>query len=180
MFSASGQHRTSLFPNINRILAAFFLTVFIFCSVAAIAQSTTEGAIGGTVYDSNDALLPNAKVVVHNNGTNAEQTATTNSSGYFRVTGLPPASYSVTVSAAGFSGYKADPVIVEVGRVTELSPKLGVAGTTEKIVVTGEAPEVNTTSPDFAPTLNNVAIQNLPINGGRWSNFVLLTPGEVR
>jgi outer membrane receptor protein involved in Fe transport len=153
------------------------LAAFVVFSISAFAQSTTEGAVGGTVYDPHGAVLANAKVVVHNNGTNAEQTATTNSSGYFRVTGLQPAEYTVTVSASGFADYKANPVIVEVGRVTELTPKLGVAGTTQQVEVTGEAPEVNTTSPDFAPTLNLVAIQNLPINGGRWSNFVLLTPG---
>ncbi len=179
MYSGCGHsHKLGYFSLTKLVnLSTFLLAIFVLLSVSALAQSTTEGAVGGTVYDAHDAVVPNAKVVVHNNGTNAEQTATTNSSGYFRVTGLPPASYTVTVTAAGFAGYKADQVIVQVGRVTELSPKLGVAGTTEQVVVTGEAPEVNTTSPDFAPTLNNVAIQNLPINGGRWSNFVLLTPG---
>jgi outer membrane receptor protein involved in Fe transport len=151
--------------------------IFVLVSVAAFAQSTTEGAVGGTVFDANGAVVANAKVLVHNNGTNAEQTATTDSSGYFRVTGLQPADYTVTVSASGFADYKANPVVVQVGTVTELSPKLGVAGTTQQVEVTGEAPEVNTTSPDFAPVLNLVAIQNLPINGGRWSEFVLLTPG---
>ena len=53
------------------------------------AQSTTDGAIGGTVYDTNGAVVANAKVVVHNNGTNAE-TANTNGSGYFRVNKLQP------------------------------------------------------------------------------------------
>src|SRR5206468_10712095 len=38
---------------------------------------------------------------------------------------------------------------------------------------------INFTSPDFAPTLDQTAISNLPINGGRWSNFALLTPGVV-
>ena len=45
--------------------------------------------------------------------------------------------------------------------------------------MTGEAPQINYTSNDFAPTLNQVAIDNLPINGGRWSQFTLLTPGAV-
>jgi len=45
--------------------------------------------------------------------------------------------------------------------------------------VTAEAPQINTTSADFAPTLNQTAISNLPINGGRWSSFAVLTPGVV-
>jgi outer membrane receptor protein involved in Fe transport len=152
-------------------------TSALFLPATVRAQSTTDGAIGGTVYDQNGAVVAGASVVVHNNGTNAEFKQTTNDSGYFRVAGLNPAVYTVTITSAGFASYEAQSVIVEVGRVTELSPKLGVAGTAQKIVVTGEAPEVNTTSADFAPSLNSVAIENLPINGGRWSDFAKLTPG---
>jgi hypothetical protein len=54
-----------------------------------------------------------------------------------------------------------------------------VAGTSETVEVTAEVPQINTTSPEFAPTLNQTAISNLPINGGRWSSFALLTPGVV-
>ena len=61
--------------------------------------------------------------------------------------------------------------------MTEISPRLGIKGTSEKVEVSAEAPTVNTTSADFAPVINSVAIENLPINGGRWSDFALLTPG---
>ena len=174
----SGLLRTRLSYSLRMGFTILLVAIaFLFLNATSLAQSTTDGAIGGTVFDQNDAAVAGATVVVRNIGTNAEFKQTTNESGYFRVTGLTPASYSVTISAPGFSGYEAKDVTVTVGRVTEISPKMGVAGTTEKVVVTGEAPEVNTTSPDFAPSLNEVAIQNLPINGGRWSNFVLLTPG---
>jgi Carboxypeptidase regulatory-like domain len=178
MLNASGPLRTRLSYSLRMGFSILLVAIaFLFLNATLLAQSTTDGAIGGTVFDQNDAAVAGATVVVRNIGTNAEFRQTTNESGYFRVTGLAPANYSVTITAAGFSGYRAESVTVAVGRVTELSPQLGVAGTVEKVVVTGEAPEVNTTSPDFAPTLNQVAIQNLPINGGRWSNFVLLTPG---
>ncbi|MGC2695195.1 MAG: TonB-dependent receptor, partial [Candidatus Angelobacter sp.] len=143
------------------------------------AQSTTDGAIGGTVYDTNGAVVANAKIVVHNNGTNAEKNLTTNSSGYYRVTNLPSGTYTVTINQQGFSPYKAEQVIVQVGSITDISPRLGVGSTTETVNVTAEAPQVNTTSADFAPTLDQEAISNLPINGGRWSNFAMLTPGVV-
>jgi outer membrane receptor protein involved in Fe transport len=180
MYLGSGHgHSSSSFSasKLQNLFTTLLLAAFVFVSVSAFAQSTIEGAVGGTVYDQHDAVVAGATVVVHNNGTNAEFKQTTNDSGYFRVTGLTPTTYTVTVTAPGFSSYKAQAVTVEVGRVTELSPKLGVAGTAEQIVVTGEAPEVNTTSADFAPVLNSVAIENLPINGGRWSDFALLTPG---
>src|SRR4029077_12824216 len=70
------------------------------------AQSTTDGAIGGTVYDTNGAVVANAKIAVRNNGTNAEQTATSDGSGYFRVNQLQPGAYTVTVTEQGFAPFK--------------------------------------------------------------------------
>jgi hypothetical protein len=149
------------------------------CGALLYAQSTTDGAIGGTVYDTNGAVVANAKIIVRNNGTNAETTITTDGSGFFRASKLQPGTYTVAISQQGFAPYKAEQVIVQVGSVTDLSPRLAIGSSTETVEVTAEAPQINTTSADFAPTLNQVAISNLPINGGRWSNFAALTPGVV-
>src|SRR5216684_8427579 len=155
------------------------VTLWLVCSTLLVAQSTTDGAIGGTVYDTHGAVVANAKITVRNNGTNAEKTATTNDTGYFRVTTLQSGAYTVTITQQGFSPYKAGQVIVQVGSITDVSPRLGVGATTETVEVTAEAPQINSTSPEFAPTLNQTAIANLPINGGRWSSFAILTPGVV-
>src|SRR5215470_6289811 len=105
------------------------LCVVCFLATAlSFAQSTTEGSIGGTVFDKTGAVVPQAKIVVHNNGTNAEFPATSDSSGYFRVNALQPGTYTVTVSHAGFSAFKAEQVIVTVGSLTEVSPHLAVGG----------------------------------------------------
>jgi hypothetical protein len=149
------------------------------CGALLYAQSTTDGAIGGTVYDTNGAVVANVKVVVHNKGTNAEKSITTNDSGYYRVANLPSGTYTVTVSQQGFAPFKAEQVIVQVGSVTEFSPHMGVGATSETVDVTAEAPQINVTSQEIATTMNQTAIANLPINGGRWSNFSLLTPGVV-
>lgn len=149
------------------------------CSALMLAQSTTEGAIGGTVFDKTGAVIGGAGVVVHNNGTNAEFPTKTDPSGYFRVNALQPGTYTVTISRQGFAAFKAEQVIVNVGSLTEVSPHLAVGGTGETVEVTAEAPQINYVSPEFAPTMDQTAISNLPINGGRWSNFALLTPGVV-
>lgn len=167
---------SSFVRSIRPLMVALLLVV---CSTLLPAQSTTDGAIGGTVYDIHGAVVANASVTVHNTGTNAEKTITTNSTGYYRITNLAPGDYIVTVSQQGFAPYKAQQVIVQVGSVTDVSPRLEVGATTETVNVTAEAPQINTTSADFAPTLNSTAISNLPINGGRWSSFAMLTPGVV-
>src|SRR5580692_6052797 len=52
---------------------------------AARAQSAVDGAVGGSVLDSSGAVVANASVTVLNIGTNAQQQAVTDASGYFRV-----------------------------------------------------------------------------------------------
>src|SRR5882724_1355377 len=160
-----------------RCCLALLLAV-IFASAAA-GQSTTDGAVGGTVPDSSGAAVPNAKVTVKNNGTNAEQTVMTDDTGYFRVGKLQPAAYTVSIDAQGFGPFKAEMVIVQLGSVTDISARLNVASAGATVVVSAEVPQVNTSSQEFAPTLDQNAISNLPINGGRWSSFALLTPGAV-
>jgi Carboxypeptidase regulatory-like domain len=143
------------------------------------AQSTTDGAVGGTVYDAAGAGVPNASVVVHNVQTNAEATTTTDSNGFFRVIQVQPGGYDVTITAAGFSPFKAQGTTVAVGNLTSLTPHLAVEGTGQTVTVTGENPLINTSSPDVSSIVDQRQIDNLPINGGRWSSFALLTPGVV-
>lgn len=145
----------------------------------ASAQSTTDGAIGGTVLDTSGAGVAGATVTAKNNGTNATESTTTGDSGYFRIGKLAPASYTVTIEAPGFGTYKAEQVIVQIGSVTELSPKLNVASAGTTVEVIAEVPVINTTSPDFSNVVDEKSISNLPINNGRWSSFALLTPGAV-
>jgi outer membrane receptor protein involved in Fe transport len=147
--------------------------------VAALAQSTTTGAIGGTVSDQHKAVIANAKITVENLGTHEKQTGMTDSFGQFRITTLSPGEYEVTVEAPLFAPYRVSGLIVEIGRVTEFEIGLKLGPANQSVQVTDEAPAVNTTQPDFASNINNIAIQNLPINGRKWSNFALLTPGLV-
>ncbi len=170
----------SLRPAVRRFATsvAVFMVVFLLGAVTVSAQSTTEGAISGTVTDPQGALVAGAKVVVRNAGINAEQSTETDSSGYFRVIRLQPSSYDLSVKAQGFAEYKATGIVVNVGSVTDLTVHLSI-GSSETIEVGATAADVNTTTSDFAPIVNQVQIHDLPINGGRWSNFVLLTPAVV-
>ena len=143
------------------------------------AQTAVDGAIGGTVLDSTGAVVPNASVLVHNNGTNAEQTVVSDGSGYFRVQHLQPGAYTVTVTASGFESYRSINLTVQVGSMTDMQARLNVGSSAQTVEVTGEAPLVNTTSPDFAGVVDQIPLHSLPENNYRWSAFALLTPGVV-
>jgi hypothetical protein len=154
--------------------------LFALMSVSGFAQSTVTGAIGGTVTDPQKAVVPGATVKAVNAGTNQESTATTDGEGRFRITNLQPGTYSVTVNASGFGEFRVDGLIVEVGQVTSLDANLAVGEVKAVAVdIAADAPVINTESKDFATNVNQTSINELPINGRRWSNFAVLTPGTT-
>ncbi len=148
-------------------------------SVNSRAQSTTSGAIGGTVVDPQGLSVPKAQVDALNVGTGDKSETTTNDAGDFRFSFLQPGTYTVTITANSFAVYEQTGVTVEVGRVSTLEIKLTVASAKQSVQVSGEAPQVNTTTQDFSSNQNQTFLANLPINGRRWDNFALLTPGVV-
>jgi hypothetical protein len=158
---------------------SFVLSLILGLSAIAFGQSTVAGAIGGVVTNPNKEVVPNAAVTVRNTETNKEDAATTDDQGRFKVPGLQPGTYAITINGAGFSPYTQE-ATVEVGRETNINAALSIGpvsgGTIE---VTADAPVINTSQQDFSSNINQTSISELPINGRRWSNFALLTPGAV-
>jgi hypothetical protein len=161
------------------VLRAAVFCLGALCAVTAGAQSTTEGAIAGTVEDVSGALVPGATVTVHNNGTNFDHVLKADAQGFFKVPLLEPGRYTVTIQVAGFSPYKASDVVVQVGQLTTLEPHLTTGSTTETVVVTAETPQLNFESPDVSAVVPREAIDNVPVANRRWSALALTTPGVV-
>ena len=88
------------------------------------AQTAVDGAIGGTVLDNSGAVVAGAQVQVRNTGTNAQQSAVTDSSGDFRVLHLQPGSYDVSITAPGFASYRSTQMTVQVGVLTDVEARL--------------------------------------------------------
>ncbi len=143
------------------------------------AQSTVTGGINGTITDPQGGVVPNATVTVTNIGTNNAVTVNANADGGYRVSNLPPGNYRIETTVSGFAPAKADRIVVEVGQVTTVDLPLTLGTTTAEVQVTAEAPVINTTSQDFTTNVNQTSISELPINGRRAVNFVLLAPATV-
>lgn len=145
----------------------------------AAGQSNVAGAIIGTVKDPSGAVVPNATVAARNNATNFQLSATSDPVGGYRLTPLPPGTYTLTVSATGFAPFKAVNVVVEVGLPTPLEPKLAVSATAESVEVTAETPVINTAQADVSTNVNQVSLNELPTSARRWSAFAAGTPGAT-
>jgi hypothetical protein len=155
------------------------MSIAVLCLTATMlrAQSTSQGAITGTVFDSTDAVLPDATVTIHRDATNAEQIVRSDSGGNFNAPLVEPGTYTVTVSAAGFGTVTEKDVIVQVGQPTTLLPHLATGSTNTTVQVSAQAPILNFQAPDFAENINSTAIEEVPVNNRRWSALALSTPG---
>lgn len=150
-----------------------------FSTVQLFAQSTVTGGINGRVTDPQGAIVPNAAVTATNLGTNAAVTVNATDNGDFRFNSLQPGTYKVETTVSGFAPAVAGQVVVEVGQSTQVNFQLQVSGATAEVEVTAEAPVINTSDNSNAININQTSINELPINGRRWSEFALLTPNAV-
>ncbi len=161
---------------------ASVLCVAALCALGpnGVAQSTTQGGIAGTVFDASGAVISDAKVVIRNNGTNAEIAIQSDGSGTFKAPQLAPGTYTVTVSSPGFSEVRSGDVVVQVSQVTEFSPHLAPGADTAIVEVTTDTPVLNFESAAYGGHLDTREIENIPINNRRWSALAVTTPGVTQ
>ncbi len=162
-------------------LAVFVLVAFM-GSASLIAQSTTQGSISGTVMDPSGAVVSNAAVSIKNNATGFTLKLAADGSGFYKaslISAFRRRLHRSPVIAPGVAYYRAEHVVVVVGQVTGVEPRLALSSSQSEVIVTEQDPVINTESPDFSDTLNQQAMQNVPINNRRWSSLAMTTPGVV-
>jgi hypothetical protein len=153
--------------------AALGLCLISVPSVYAQADGN-KGQITGTVFDANQAVVPNAKVRVDNAETGLSRDASTNEAGQYRFVQLDPGTYNITAESQGFAPAKAENVTLTVGATVGVNLTLQV-GSTSTVIDVGAA-VINVALPAPSATINSLAITNLPINGRRFQDFAVLTP----
>ena len=79
------------------------LIASIFCCQPFLLSQVT-GSITGTVRDSSQAVVPDAKVSVFNRDRGINRETTSNAAGDYLVQGLGEGTYTVKVTAKGFQG----------------------------------------------------------------------------
>ncbi|MBO0862078.1 MAG: TonB-dependent receptor [Chloracidobacterium sp.] len=142
------------------ILAAFFSTH------TAVAQSSAGGGtIQGAVKDETGAIIPGAKVKITHLATGRVINSETNSEGFFATPPVDIGKYKIHIEAAGMKAWEGQ-LIVETGRVSEVSPKLTAGEVSETVIIEGNiTPLVSVSDPTEGSTLDSKRISELPING---------------
>ena len=162
------------------IYLSVLITALAFFQSIATAQSMgSAGTISGTVTDSNKAVIPGAVVSIENAVTGFSRSFTTGTDGVFRFNDVPPNTYTLTVQAEGFAGYR-QPLNVRTSVPVTLTVELTVGEAAASVTISsGEALDnVPTAHTDVDKTL----IDRLPVRspGSGLSDIVTLSsPGVV-
>ena len=160
-------------------------TLFTMCSMllamgltSAWAQNIVSGEIDGIVSDPSGAVLPNATVTLKSVATGETQTTTTGPSGTYRFPLLRPGDYQLSVTAAGFNTATRK-AVANLGQVTSAPIQMAVAGATQTVEITAEAPLLHTEDSNLSQTYDSKQVELLPSPGGDLTNYALTTPGVV-
>lgn len=160
-----------------RLLSVAPVIATLFLAPAAEAQVT--GSVVGAIKDESGALLAGATVALRGGTLSAQGlTATSDAQGSYRFPLVPPGTYELNATHAGFAAQRRKDVEVGLGRETRADFTLGV-GREEAVVVTGEGEVVDVSRSAVANRVSQQTIDALPLNSRDFVDLVALVPGAT-
>jgi hypothetical protein len=153
-----------------------FVVVFLLVATSSPAQ-TFRGTILGSVTDTSGAVIPGATVKVRNVDTGLERTTQTSADGSYNVPELPIGTYNVSCSQSGFETAVTKGVVVNVAAESRVNVVLKPGQVSQQVEVTGEVPQVDTTSDTLGGILTSKTIESIPVNGRDYTKLIYTNPG---
>ena len=156
--------------------AIIFTVVAGLTATPAAAQSSSS-ALTGAVTDQSGAPLPGVLVTAAAETTGFVRSATTGERGAYRLSGLPPATYSVKFELQGFAPVAHHGIVLAIGSDATLNVQLLVGSVREAVTVMGGHPLVETSQKSVTTTITPTEVDALPVAGRKFVNLAALAPG---
>ncbi len=162
-------------------VARLVLAVLIVLSarVPLLQAQVAEGRFTGTVLDASGSAVPGATVLIKNERTGEERTATSNAQGRYVVTGLKPSVYTIKATFGQFAPLEYTGLQLLAAQEFTLDLQLQPAGVTESVTVRGESTTIDLSSARLGVNVGERDVQNLPVNGRQMSQLMLQAPGSL-
>ena len=163
-----------------KLIQSLWLVLFCIALATGASAQVLYGSLTGTVADPTGAVVTGAKVDVVGVQTGVTQTATTDSDGIYRFTTLVPGLYNLTISSPGFANQVTNNVRVNANTVARVDASLQVAKGNVNVVVTTEAPLLQTDRADVHTDINQAMVQSLPAissEGKSFQSLYRIVPG---
>src|SRR6266508_249467 len=156
----------------------FFLPLLAIAVVGAatggLAFAQTTGDITGTVTDSSGAALPGVNCTATSPALQGSRSSITSNSGNYRIASVPPGTYKVICSLAGFATAEKT-AYVTLGSTATANQMLQISQK-EEIIVSGTAPVVDTSNTTTGSNYSAKVMEKLPL-GRNYAAVVRLQPG---
>jgi Carboxypeptidase regulatory-like domain len=156
------------------LVAILFVTCF--GAMQAFGQGTDLGTVRGVVTDAAGAVIPSAFVTITDALTNTARETTTNSQGYYEMFGLKSGKYTVTITAPGMSRTEIQDVTLTGSDSVSADAVLKISSSKESVVVSVEAPSINTEDQTISETIGSLAVTELPRDSRDIYSFLYLNP----
>jgi hypothetical protein len=137
------------------------------------------GTISGTVTDPTGAAISTATVTATQTDTGRKTVVTSSADGTFVFPTLLPSSYAVTATSRGFTRYERKGILLEADQALTLKVSLAVGEATQTVEVTGDAPQVDTTTGTLSQVIGEATVVDLPLNGRNAAGLITLVAGVV-
>ena len=157
----------------HRIVSLLCLAVL---ASSGFAQSDL-GSIVGFVKDPSGATVPKAMVTVKSEATGTARRTTTNESGYYVVTNVPPGFYSISVEAPGFKSFEVTHNKLDPNAVATVDAGMTVGAATETVQVSAAAAKLQSESAAIQNLVSREQIDMLELNGRNPIGLAGLVPG---
>jgi len=164
------QREKAFLPAIFVLLLATALPGLIF------GQGAT-GAINGTVTDPTGAVVPGARIILHNVATGAERSAVTNSTGVYVFPDVLPGQYTLQVTKQGFNTTTEKAFTLFVNQTSTHNITLAVGAPTQQVTVSATAIHLEESTAELGTAINQSEVNDLPLNGRNFTQLLDLTPG---
>src|ERR1044072_8653274 len=166
---------------ISRKLSALLRTALcalFLLTLTQTAHAQFRAAVQGTVTDSSGAVVPDATLTLTNNETGRVQTASSGEEGFYRISELPPGTYTLTVEKANFRKTTFESVVVNAEQVQGLDVVLTAGEVAETVTVTADqTPALQSEDANINKAITATEVRQLPQFGRDPYELARLTPG---
>ena len=159
--------------------AHFVKRLLIACALVALPAMgfAQEAVLTGTITDTTGGVLPGVTVTAVHEATGNTFVGVTDENGTFRIPARIGA-YRLTAELPGFSTVNRTGITLLVGQTATVDLQMAVSTLQETVTVTGEAPLINVTTSQIGGNIDQLQMQELPIQGRDWTSLALLAPGN--
>jgi hypothetical protein len=158
--------------------------IFLICMVQLLAAGSlwaqaTTGSFVGSVTDPSDAIIVDAQVAATNQATGVAYSSSTDEHGNFSILHVPPGTYSVKASKAGFEVTSMRDVVLYIDQKQLLNFKLTVGKVSESITISVTSTGLQTQSMETSEVITTQDILDLPLLGRNFLDLTTLSAGVV-